>query len=63
MAECTQGNLGLSVTVIDTCGLPVIRENSGRGHVIPLLVAVPEVGYAGTGAVGVVVRKSKGTGV
>lgn len=35
MVGCTQGNWGLSVTVIDTRGLPVIREHPGRSHVAP----------------------------
>lgn len=66
MVGCTQGNWGLSVTVIDTCGLPVIREHPGRSHVpppTPTLVAVLEAGYADTGAMGVMAGKSKGTGV
>lgn len=35
MVGCTQGNWGLSVTVIDARGLPVIREHPGRSHVAP----------------------------
>lgn len=58
MTGCTQGNLGLSVTVIDTCSLPVIREYPERSHVAP-----PLWWLSWRRNMGVMVGKSKGTGV
>lgn len=63
MAGCTQGNLGLSVTIIGTSDPPINRENAGRSPVILPLVVVLGDGVCGHwGARGAMVRGPGGLG-